>query len=82
MLPERAVDRAYELAARARLLLVVGSSLEVWPVAELPLVTLRAGGKVAVVNEGPTSVDSQATLPVGGKAGQVLPGTVAASVLS
>jgi NAD-dependent deacetylase len=78
MLPDVAVDRAYELAAEARLLLVVGSSLEVWPVAELPLVTLRAGGKIAVVNEGPTSVDSQATLRVGGKAGQVLAATVAA----
>jgi NAD-dependent deacetylase len=72
LLPEQAIDRAYELAGEARLLLVVGSSLEVWPVAELPLITRRAGGKVAVVNEGPTSVDDQATLKVEGKAGDVL----------
>ena len=72
LLPEEAIDRAYELAGEAGLLLVVGSSLEVWPVAELPLVTLRAGGKVAVVNDGPTSVDHRTQLKVGGKAGDVL----------
>ena len=44
MLPEAAMDRAYALAARADLLLCVGSSLEVWPVAELPQVTLDRGG--------------------------------------
>jgi NAD-dependent deacetylase len=77
MLPEGEIDRAYALAAEARLMLVVGSSLEVWPVAELPLVTLRAGGRVAVVNDGPTSVDSRAALKLGGKAGEVLSETVA-----
>ena len=76
LLPEAAIDQAYELAAEAGLLLVVGSSLEVWPVAELPLVTLRRGGKVAVVNEGPTSIDREAELKLSGKAGDVLSETV------
>lgn len=77
LLPQAAIDRAYELAAEARLLLVVGSSLEVWPVAELPLVTQRAGGKVAVVNHGPTAVDGRADLKLDGSAGEVLQGVVA-----
>jgi NAD-dependent deacetylase len=77
LLPESEIDRAYELAREARLLLVVGSSLEVWPVAELPLVTLRAGGKVAVVNDGPTSVDDRAELKLAGRAGDVLAETLA-----
>jgi NAD-dependent deacetylase len=72
LLPPEAIDRAYELAGKAGLLLVVGSSLEVWPVAELPLVTLRAGGKVAVVSEGQTSIDARATLKLQGKAGDIL----------
>lgn len=72
LLPETAIDRAYELAGHAQLLLVVGSSLEVWPVAELPVVTLRAGGKLAIVNEGPTSVDDRAHLKLDGKAGDIL----------
>jgi NAD-dependent deacetylase len=77
LLPPDAIDRAYELAAEARLMLVVGSSLEVWPVAELPLVTLRAGGKVAVVNRGPTAVDNRADLKLDGSAGEVLQAAVA-----
>jgi NAD-dependent deacetylase len=76
LLPDR-IDRAYELAGEARLLLVVGSSLEVWPVAELPLVTLRAGGKVAVVNKGPTHVDDRAALTLDASAGEVLEAAVA-----
>jgi NAD-dependent deacetylase len=71
-LPPDAIDRAYELAEEARLLLVVGSSLEVSPVADLPNATLKAGGKVAVVNEGPTWVDARAALKLEGKAGSVL----------
>jgi NAD-dependent deacetylase len=78
LLPDEAIDRAYELAGKARLLLVVGSSLQVWPVAELPLVTLRAGGKVGVVNEGSTSVDDSAELKLTGKAGEILEATLAA----
>jgi NAD-dependent deacetylase len=77
LLPTEAIDRAYELAGQARLLLVVGSSLEVWPVAELPLVTLRAGGKVAVVNKGPTHVDDRAALKLDASAGEVLEAAVA-----
>jgi NAD-dependent deacetylase len=54
------------------LLLVVGSSLEVWPIAELPAITDAAGGKVAIVNTGPTSFDRRATLKIEASAGDVL----------
>ena len=72
MLPVDAIDRAYELARQAGLLLVVGSSLEVWPVAELPSVTKAAGGEVAIVNVGPTSFDGGAVLKIEESAGDVL----------
>lgn len=72
MLPEAAVDRAYALAREARLLLVVGSSLEVYPIAELPTITKAAGGEVAIVNMGPTTFDRDATLKVEESAGDVL----------
>ena len=78
LLPPDAIDRAYELAGEARLLLVVGSSLEVYPVAELPRTTLDAGGKVAVVNRTPTWVDGRAALRLDGSAGDVLTAAVAA----
>jgi NAD-dependent deacetylase len=77
-LPVAAIDRAYELAREAGLLLVVGSALEVWPVAELPLVTRRAGGSVAIVNRGPTAVDEEAELRIDGTAGDTLSDVLAA----
>ncbi|HYY77201.1 MAG TPA: NAD-dependent deacylase [Gaiellaceae bacterium] len=76
LLPADAIDRAYELAREARLLLVVGSSLEVHPVAELPRTTLEAGGRVAVVNRTPTWVDERAALRLDGSAGDVLTAAV------
>ena len=72
LLPPGAMERATELAAGAGLLLVIGSGLEVYPVAGLPQVTLDAGGKVAVVNRTPTWADARAELIVRESAGAVL----------
>ncbi len=68
LLPEGAFERATELARGAGLLLVVGSSLEVWPVAGLPL---EARG-FAIVNRGPTALDEHALLTIDGGAGVTL----------
>jgi NAD-dependent deacetylase len=65
-LPERAMERASELAAGADLLLCVGSSLEVYPVAGLPQLTLAAGGQVAIVTMGPTPYDLDAAVSLSG----------------
>ena len=78
LLPVAAIDRAYALAGDAELLLVVGSALEVWPVAELPLVTRRAGGSVAIVNRGSTALDGDADLKIDGSAGETLESVLAA----
>jgi NAD-dependent deacetylase len=72
LLPRAAIDRAYELARATRLLLVVGSTLEVYPVADLPLETIRAGGSFAIVNRGPTALDPSALLKIEGSAGETL----------
>ena len=66
LLPEAEIQRGYELAARADLLLCVGSSLEVWPVAELPQVTLDAGSTIAIVTIGPTPYDHRAAVKLSG----------------
>jgi NAD-dependent deacetylase len=65
-LPEAALRRAEALAGSADLLLCVGSSLEVYPVAELPLVTLRAGGQIAIVTQGATPHDAHAAVRCSG----------------
>src|ERR1700761_7794480 len=54
MLPERAIARAQALAAAADLLVCIGSSLEVYPVAELPAITFATGGRIAIVTVGTT----------------------------
>ena len=72
LLPVAAIERATELARAARLLLVVGSSLEVHPVAGLPFETLRRGGTLAIVNRGPTALDEHADVRLDGSAGELL----------
>jgi NAD-dependent deacetylase len=74
LLPAGALDRATELARGAQLVLVVGSTLEVWPVAGLPL---EARG-YAIVNRGPTALDDGALLKIDAAAGETLHAVVAA----
>ena len=66
MLPEDAMREAQALCAGAELLLCVGSSLEVYPVAGLPSVTRAAGGSVAIVTKGPTPYDGEAAVRLDG----------------
>jgi NAD-dependent deacetylase len=72
LLPEEAIDRSFELARGAGLFLVVGSSLEVYPVAGLPDEALAAGAALAIVNRGSTPYDSRADLKIDGGAGETL----------
>jgi NAD-dependent deacetylase len=78
LLPVAALEWARELCRAARLLLVVGSSLEVHPVAGLPRVTVAAGGTLAIVNRGPTALDAEAELVLDGGAGEILRAAVQA----
>jgi NAD-dependent deacetylase len=65
-LPEAALERATQLAEAADLLLCIGSSLEVYPVAQLPGITLRHGGAVAIVTQGQTPYDARASVRLSG----------------
>jgi NAD-dependent deacetylase len=66
LLDEAAMHRASALAAGADLMLCIGSSLEVWPVAELPEITLTGGGAVAIVTRSATPYDGRAAVRLGG----------------
>jgi NAD-dependent deacetylase len=66
LLPQQAMDQAVTLAAGADLLLCVGSSLEVYPVAGLPSITRSSGGRLAIVTKGPTPYDAEAEVRLDG----------------
>jgi NAD-dependent deacetylase len=66
LLPVDAMERASALAAGAGLMLAIGSSLEVWPVAGLPEETLARGGRLAIVTKGATPYDREATVKLSG----------------
>jgi len=72
-LPLPAIRQAVAMAREADVMLVVGSSLVVYPAADLPLVALRSGAKLIIVNAEPTPFDEQAAVVVHGKSGDVLP---------
>ena len=72
LLPADAMVRAELLCGDARLLIVVGSSLQVWPVAGLPGDTLVAGGAVAILNLEETPYDEDAAMVVREPCGSTL----------
>lgn len=65
-LPVAAIERAQRLASGADLMLCIGSSLEVYPVAGLPELTLSARGRLAIITQGPTAFDAMAAVRMGG----------------
>jgi NAD-dependent deacetylase len=76
LLPEDAMADAERLCSRADLLLCVGSSLEVHPVAGLPELTLGAGGLLAIVTRSPTPYDSAASVRLDGDVAEDLTAVV------
>jgi NAD-dependent deacetylase len=78
MLPIEAIERARALAAAADLMLCIGSSLEVFPAAGLPELTLANGGRVAILTQGPTPYDGEAAVKLEGDVAEELPAVLAA----
>jgi NAD-dependent deacetylase len=72
------IDRAMTAAARTDLLLAVGSTLQVYPVAGVVPVAKEAGARIVILNNQPTPMDSLADALVRGPIGEVLPAVCAA----
>jgi NAD-dependent deacetylase len=77
MLPEDATEQAFELGADADLMIAIGSSLEVHPVAGLPAIVLRGGGDLVLVTQGETPYDDVATVKLSGDVVDELSGVIA-----
>jgi len=72
-LPAEAVERAFTLARECDLMLVVGSSLVVYPANGVPVAAVDAGAPLVIVNAEPTPLDGVATAVIQGPSGEVLP---------
>jgi NAD-dependent deacetylase len=78
MLPYDEVERAMELCEQADLIIAIGSSLEVHPVAGLPGVVLGHGGQLALITQGPTPYDAAASVKLRGDVVEELQGLLVA----
>jgi NAD-dependent deacetylase len=78
LLPEGEVEKAWRMAEDADAALVVGSTLSVYPAADLPLSVASRGRPMVIINLGPTEHDRLATVKLEGKAGESLPRLVEA----
>ena len=78
LLPERALAEAQALAMGADLMLCVGSSLEVYPVAGLPAMTLGGGGRLVLITQGDTPYDGDAAAKLDGDVVEELRSVLAA----
>ena len=72
-MPAAPMQEAFALAAEADVMLVVGSSLVVYPAADVPFVALRSGARMIVINAEPTPFDRLAEVVIHGRSGEVLP---------
>ncbi|XP_052405146.1 NAD-dependent protein deacylase sirtuin-6 [Carassius gibelio] len=71
-LPDRDLNRADEACRRADLALTLGTSLQIKPSGDLPLLTKRSGGKLVIVNLQPTKHDKHAHLRIHGYVDEVV----------
>ena len=72
-LPNFEIYQSRALSQKADVMLIAGSSLSVAPVCDLPLYTLRDGGKLIIVNDEPTDLDERAEVVIHHKTGIILP---------
>jgi NAD-dependent deacetylase len=78
LLPEQAMSEAQAEALEADLMVCVGSSLEVYPVAGLPAMTRGGGGRLALVTQGSTPYDADAEVKLDGDVVEELRAVLAA----
>lgn len=77
-LPQKELAIAVESAKQCQLMLAVGSSLLVYPVASLPTIAFQSGAQLIIINEEPTPFDQSADLVFNAEAGDTLTAIVEA----
>ena len=72
-LPAKDLAESYKHSQKCDLFIVVGSSLVVYPAADMPAVALEASARLVIVNQGETPLDKHTHLRFSEAIGQVLP---------
>lgn len=72
MLEADVIEASADLARSSDLMIVAGSSLQVYPAAAIPIEALDAGAELVIINDEPTPFDHMAALVIRGKAGEIL----------
>lgn len=75
-LPIVELQNAKKVARNSDLMLVIGSSLEVAPASDIPVIAKQNGAKIVIVNLEPTVMDSMADMVIYGNAAEILPAIV------
>lgn len=76
-LPYKELQNAQNDAKACDVMIVVGSSLEVAPASDLPVIAQRTGAKVIIINLDETFFDKRADLVIKGDAADILPRIIA-----
>jgi NAD-dependent deacetylase len=72
MLPEKVFEEAARRSRKADLFIVIGSTLIVYPAADMPIYAVDSGAKLVIINLSPTPMDNQAAVLIRAKAGEVM----------
>lgn len=76
-LPQQELTNSYWHSRRCDLFIVAGSSLVVYPAADMPREAVRCGARLVIINQGETPLDRLAHLRIDHRIGEVLPPAVA-----
>jgi len=71
-LPEKTLTEATRRSQNCDLLIIIGSTLVIYPAAYIPMYAQNAGAKLAIINLSDTPLDHYATLVIHGKAGEIM----------
>lgn len=71
------LERAFDAAGRGDLLLAIGSTLAVYPIADVVPLAVSHGARVVIVNGSPTAMDDLADAVLVGSISEILPALVA-----
>jgi NAD-dependent deacetylase len=73
MLSREVLDEAFEESGKCDIMIAIGSSLVVYPAAQIPSIAKSNGARLIIVNFEPTPYDRIADFVFHGKAGDILP---------